>query len=626
MPLLFPAWFAASAYAFRALFRALRFDFLHTGEEAFFSCAAGLAWISLSALALGSFGQAGTLPFLAAAILTAGAGIAFRACAREPSVPPPVPSPRGYAVLLLAILPFPLVSIPPFYYDTLHYHYGLPSLFLRSGSVWPLPHFVESHFPLGVEMLNMVGLSDGSHVGANLVGFLSLFLCALGILALADRLGNRRAGLIAVPLFLFSSTALHAFFLQKNDPGVALFFFAFLYSLIPSPGGDGQTRKFRALAGAFCGMALGSKSTMPVFCAAVVPAFLALTMQRRTEGDPRGFTGEGLGPFLALAAAAWLPWLLRNAVSSGNPFYPLLNGIFGSPSWTPLQMSLLSGDAHSFSAMFHGPGDLAALAASLSFFPDTARNGPGASLGFAFVLSALSFVALPREAGPGWRFLRNVGASLVVAWFFTSWFSRFLLPALPGMALLSGFLLAHWTERLRGLRTAVTAAVVLACVGVQLASAAASPEQMGIFRAYRSSFLLFGRPDRAAQIASRFHAAYDAARFVNSSLPESARILFIGESCPYPFARDVVVASPFDFHPLQGIATADRPPDEVSRILAEEGYTHVLFNESEWRRLSASYYSKTWKPEDREAVERWVDTLRGIYRKNSVRVLALPAG
>ena len=44
MPLLFPAWFAASAYAFRTLFRSLGFGFRHAAEELFFSCAAGLAW------------------------------------------------------------------------------------------------------------------------------------------------------------------------------------------------------------------------------------------------------------------------------------------------------------------------------------------------------------------------------------------------------------------------------------------------------------------------------------------------------------------------------------------------------------------------------------------------------
>jgi hypothetical protein len=624
MPLLFPVWFAASSFAFRSLFRTLRFRFVHAGEELFFSCAAGLGWISLCALLLGTFGLAGAGAFAAAAALSLCAGFGLRFAPGEPTVPPPVPSPREYAVLLAAALPFPLVFIPPFFYDTLHYHYGLPSLFLASGSTRPLPHFVESHFPLGVEMLNMVGMADGGYLGANLVAWLSYLLCALGILALADRLGDRRAGLAAAPLFLFSSTALHAVFLQKNDPGTTLFFFAFLYSCIPAVEAGDHARKFRFLAGGLCGAALGTKYTMLASCAAAAPACLLLAARRR-EGLPPGRPLSEFLPFTAAAAAVWTPWLLRNAAATGNPVYPLLNAVFRAPSWSPERMKMLSGDAHPFSEMFHGPADLWNLAASLSFFPDSVLSGPGASLGAAFPLFLLSLFLLPRNASPEWRFLRFASASLLAAWFFTSWFSRFLLPALPAMALLSGHLLSEWTRNRQAPRTALAGAVLL-CVCLQLAAAEGFSKRMGMFNAWRTSLLLPGRPDRAALLAGRFFPAYGAARFVNSSLPATSRILFVGETRPFYFERDVVAPSPFDEHPLQKIAPAGRDPVDVSRALSGAGFTHILFNEFEWHHFGKSYYARTWDGAGRGAVERWLASLPEIYREKSVRVLAIPAG
>ncbi len=624
MPLLFPAWLAASSFAFRSLFRALRFDFFHAGEEMFFSCAAGMAWISFSVVVLGSLGHAKASAFLLAAALTLCAGVGLRAARREAPAPPAVPSPWEYSVLLAGIAPFPLTWIPPFFYDTLHYHYGLPRLFLTSGTTRPLVHFVESHFPLGIEMLNMVGLAGGGYTEANLVGWLSHVLCALGILTLADRLGDRRAGLVAAPLFLFSSTALNSVFLQKNDPGVALFFFAFLYSLIPSVGAGAEARKFRVLAGALCGASLGTKYTMLVSCAATAPALLLLRA-RRTEGLAPERALRGSLPFLAAATAAWSPWLLRNAAATGNPVYPLLNGIFKAPSWTPLRMKILAGDAHTFSAMYSGPGDLWDLAASLSFFPDLELSGPGASLGAAFPLFLLSLFLLPRDTAAEWRFLRLAAASFLAAWFFTSWFSRFLLPALPAMALLSGRLLSQWSRKLAAPRAALAAAVLL-CVCAQLASAEGFSKRMGMFNAWRTSFRLPGRPDRAALLASRFFPAYGAARFVNASLPAESRILFVGETRPFYFERDVVAPSPFDEHPLQRVATASRDPADVSTALAEAGFTHVLFNEFEWHHFGKSYYAGSWDRSGREAVERWIASLPEAYREKSVRVLAIPAG
>jgi hypothetical protein len=342
IPVLLPLWCFFSVLLFLSLFRLLRFPWLHAGEELFFSCVAAFAWISLAAMLLGAIGQANGPAFFLAAAATGGCGLAFGIRARKKAfVPPAVPAPGGYALCLAALLALPLCLLPPFFYDTLHYHFGLPSLFLRSGSTLPIPYFVESHFPLGIEMLFLVGMSDGGYFGANLVNFALYFLCGLGILCLSDRLGARRAGLFALPLFLFSSTVVHILFLQKNDIGVTLFFFAFVYAflLYLDLGGDrsglsGVSRSFLVLSGAFAGAALSAKYTMIAFVPAVAAVgFLAKFRSPGTNGNSlqASVMGGDVLLFLAGCAAVYAVWPLRNIVAIGNPVYPALSSMFRSP-------------------------------------------------------------------------------------------------------------------------------------------------------------------------------------------------------------------------------------------------------------------------------------------------------
>ncbi len=620
IPTLFPLWLLLSVFCFLSLFRRLRFPWVHCGEELFFSAACALGWMSSATMVLGLFGQAKTASLYGAAAATGIAAVPLLLAARRAGAPPPIPAPRAYALCAAPLLLFPLIWLPPFFYDTLQYHYGLPSIFLRTGSTRPFPWFVGSHFPLGVEMLSLIGMADASYFGANLANFVFLALCCLGILCLADRLKCRRAGWIGMPLFLFSSTAIHMLFLQKNDLGVALFFFACVYALLlyRESGGD---RRFLFLAAALCGASLGAKYTMIVFAGGILP----LGFLRRPSGQAR--TAQA-GPvrdallFLLVAAAVYSPWPVRNAVFSGNPVYPLLNGIFGSPTWSPEQMRLLDADAHLVSGMLHSWKDPARLLLSLTFFPDTGMSGLGASIGAAFV-GAVLFSFFRRKPAAGWAFLRNVWFGYLLAWFLTSWFSRFLLPALPLMALLTGSLISGGSEKTGRRGDVLAGALVAVLVGAQLASAVAPAEYAHVHNAWRTSFRLIGHPERAAYLASRFWPSYKAAQFVNTRLPESARILFVGEALPYYYRRDIVVPSAFDLHPLRKVALPGRPPGEIRRTLVEQGFTHLLFHGPEWGRLGERYYRSIWKKEDRMAVDRFLVELPVVYRDQALSIHSL---
>ena len=629
IPVLLPLWCFLSILLFLSLFRLLRFPWLHVGEELFFSCVAALAWISLAAMLLGAIGQANVPAFFLAAAATGACGLALGIRSRKKaSAPPGIPSPREYALCLAALLVLPFCLLPPFFYDTLHYHFGLPSLFLRSGSTFPIPYFVESHFPLGVEMLFLVGMSDGGYFGANLANFALYILCGLGILCLSDRLGARRAGLFALPLFLFSSTAVHIFFLQKNDIGATLFFFAFAYAFLlylesgeDRSGLSGVKRSFLVLSGAFAGAALSAKYTMIAFVPAIAAVgFLAKFRRVRANGNSlqASVMGGDVLLFLAGCAAVYAVWPLRNLVVVGNPVYPLMAGLFRSPGWSPARLALLSGDAHPMSAMLHSWRDVAALLSSFSFFPRPGITGVGSALGAGVVGGAVFLFR--RTLSPGWFFLRNAVAVFVMIWFLTSWFSRFLLPVLPLMALFSGSLIDGLSRKVGRTGTWFAVGILAIALSAQASSLREPPDA---FRVWKASLSLLGHPERANALVSRILPTMHAARFVNTRLPVDARLLFLGDTATYYYRRDFVAPSAFDVHPLQGIATPEKKPKEILRELRALGFTHVLVNWPEWRRLGDTYYRTLWPNDHRIAVERFLAELPVLYRDGVAAIYAL---
>lgn len=621
IPVLFPLWFLLSGCLFASLFRRLRFPWIHAGEEVFFSATTGLGAMSLSAMGLGLMGFAGTGTFSIAAAATGALGLVLWRSVHSDVKPAGIPAPGAYALCLVPLFLLPLIFLPPFFYDMLHYHYGLPSIFLRSGHTVPLPYVVESFFPLGVEMLYLVGMADGGYLGANLVNVVLIALCDLGILCLADRLGARRTGIAALLLFTFSSTALYTVFLQKIDLGVTLFFFSFAYAFLLYLD-TGADRRFLFLSAALAGLALGGKYTMLAFVPVVALIGFA---ERLRDLWKQGETGEGVGKrtpawqdvllFFAICIVVYSIWPARNLAAVGNPVYPLLTEIFRSAGWSPAQSERLSGDAHSLHAMLHSWRDVGVLLGSVTFFPRPSVTGFGSSLGVA-VIGAVVFL-FRRKQAPPWAFLRNVTAACLAVWFLTSWFSRFLLPALPLMALLTGKIfddLGRKAGRAGGV-------VIVGLVALSLvAQSFTLKEPPNILKAWEASLSLPGRPGRAMALVSHLVPTLAAARFVNTRLPDDARLLFLGDTMTYYYRRDFVAPSAFDVHPLQAIALPGRSREEIREELLRGGFTHVLMNWSEWNRLGNSYYRNLWPEEGRMAVRNFLGGLAPLYADGLVSI------
>jgi len=82
-------------------------------------------------------------------------------------------------------------------YDVLEYHLQIPREYYNAGQIQPLRHNVYSHYPLGVEMLFLLGmiLRGGAYEGMYLAKFLhgGFGILTVGAIFSAAQLGRRRA-------------------------------------------------------------------------------------------------------------------------------------------------------------------------------------------------------------------------------------------------------------------------------------------------------------------------------------------------------------------------------------------------------------------------------------------------
>jgi hypothetical protein len=82
---------------------------------------------------------------------------------------------------------------------------------------------------------------------------------------------------------------------------------------------------------------------------------------------------------------------------------------------------------------------------------------------------------------------------------------------------------------------------------------------------------------------------YEYFGVVNHELPENAKLLVVGDAKAFFFKRDVDYCVVFNRNPFVEIVREAGDDAAIVAWLRAQGYTHVLVNWSEVRRLSTSY-------------------------------------
>lgn len=254
------------------------------------------------------------------------AGIALwdRCRDRGPAVSRPQGRPRLDGILaavgLTAVLAplYLLASTPTVSWDASAYHLTLPKLFLAAGGFREVPFNVYSYWPLNVQLLYALAMAFQDYVLAKLLhfGFGVLTLCTL---YLGCRAFHRPAsGGLAAALLLANGVVIYELRVAYVDLAHAFFFLAgFLFMLSALE----RRPELLWLSGICCGLAAGTKVTGMVGAAIVGALYLPHLARDLRRGEPAALR-HFLIRFVAPVVGLWLPWILRAAWTTGNPFYP----------------------------------------------------------------------------------------------------------------------------------------------------------------------------------------------------------------------------------------------------------------------------------------------------------------
>ncbi len=481
-------------------------------------------------------------------------------------------------------------------YDVLSYHLQLPREWLAHGGMLPTPHNVYGYMPNFVEAAyTHLAVWRGGAVEAALSAqmlhamFAVLAAAAVGTIAgdviatnvPADEHGRPPAdsgadhgtpgsvtAILAAAIYLavpwtvvtgslaYTEQAMIAF-------GAVAWLLAFERwnterSAAPRVREGGASLDRRPLAiGLLCGAAAMAKLTAVGLL--VVPAGLVTLVVVWRRGPRRVAAAVGL--LIAGFLAVVTPWLIRNAIWTGNPVFPMAGDVLGLGHWTAEQAARWNAA--------HGPGGSLAHRLTELWSQMLAHHQFGYVLIPLGIAGGVGALTRPRLRPSAAMLLLALAVQLAFWLIFTHLQSRFLLPAL--------------------LPVTVLAVLGAAAVGRPQPGRIAPAVVVTILTA--QSFVLF-----ASQRGGQAVVYLDAVEVVRyhtdpwkalNELPPGSRIYAEG------FATPLYVDTPVDYHttwdrsPL-GEPLASAGSTQAGNWLRDRGYTHVLID---WNMLGV-----WWQP------------------------------
>jgi 4-amino-4-deoxy-L-arabinose transferase-like glycosyltransferase len=357
-----------------------------------------------------------------------------------------------------------LGSMPPTDYDSLMYHLQIPATFLDRGSVHVPDGNLHVSFLGPLHMLYVPLLAWGAESAPALLNVAFALLLAAALLTAGTRLFSPAAGRLAFVLLWGSPMLLLVGITARVDSVLACFLFLGHYALLRAWNASADTWRWLVLSGALLGLAVGVKHLGLVYALALGPLVLITALRGTGITRPALLTGVWGG--VALLAA--LPWLVKNWILLGAPFYPQLAAnilppwlasLYGS-SEIPSALATLSPlrdvrEPFSMAAWFFAPERLS---------PEAEGTAYGANRAFLALLLSFMLIRKPAFLGtllPSLLFIASVvmyNASLNV---------RYLTPVLPILTLAAAAIIARLADRTS--RPSLRSSLYVLVIGASLA-------------------------------------------------------------------------------------------------------------------------------------------------------------
>jgi hypothetical protein len=473
---------------------------------------------------------------------------------------------------------------PATFYDAITNHLGIPNFYLNEGGIKYISYDSYSNYPFMAEMLYTLGLFLS---GLKLAQFTSVLMFIASTLAVYDlsrtRIPDMEPALPAV-VFMLTPAFIEVSILYTNDLYLLFFIIMAVYSFVlwEINGSSG----YLILLGIFVGICLGTKYTAYFFAA--VPAFTAVIYVLYKEGAGLKKCFKTLSLLVIVVFLVDSPWLLKNFVNTGNPFYPALFNILGGKDMTsevydrtialathPGVSGILSGMfVHPWSMVMSNPGNITKTYGSSAFL------GPVALLFLPLLLFMKDVPSLVKK-------MCVLAAVMYLLWLVSFNQTRYFYPAIAMLLVASSYAMTRVALGapvfLRYLFVTVAAFYLLINLNIGF-------YQVDTWTSYGYQHLKETDEEflnRRTKLASgRALAGVPVYNYINKNLGNDVRVLIIGDSQHlYINRRHLCVsffsaATPYDiFRDSKG------DHKNIAEFLKSQGISYIVYNPSELTRL-----------------------------------------
>lgn len=218
-----------------------------------------------------------------------------------------------------------LCLTPPIARDALIHHLAIPKLWINYGGFYDTPWAAYSYYPMNLELLYLISLYFGNDIIPNLIHLGFGIGTALIIFFYLKSRFNQIAGLLGTLIFISTPVISKLSTMAYVDLGMVFFITASVLSFIRWRDSKYDQSRWLLISAIAMGLALGTKysSLVPWFFVTLAIVFI----YSRDTGNSGKALKYGLIYFI-VSLAVFSPWLVKNFILTGNPFYPLFPGIF----------------------------------------------------------------------------------------------------------------------------------------------------------------------------------------------------------------------------------------------------------------------------------------------------------
>ncbi len=491
-----------------------------------------------------------------------------------------------FALLFLLSLLALLSSLaPPTAKDTLLYHFSLPKAYIAAGGLVEVPYNIAGYLPLGAEMHSVWAMLTGGLIdvrvgeaaaGATQFAFYPLLLAAIYSWAKEHVVDTRWAAMAALAV----GAAPTVYYVAANayvDVALALYI-----TLAIRAAALWWVRQDRWSLAAGLSLALGF-----ALCIKLIAAFLALPLiilvllkansLQKSGASTRALCKAVFLPLAALFLAGLLasPWYTKTWSQTGSPLFPFYLNIWNAaaPGWDVERSVMFQFINSTYGGYPKTPFDYLLVPFRLS----TAAQPEDPKL-FDGVLGASFLLGLPVLFWSLWSSRLNtelkiaaaLSGALFIFWLFSSQQLRYLLPALPALAVAIASsvdsLCAVISPRLRWPSFIAFACTTITALLISIAwFASQNPIPVIIGREARRDYL------------SRQLDYFPYYEIINNDLPTTARVWLINmRRDTYHLGRSHFSDYTFEDYTLKKFVDQADSAADLTRLVSDTGITHIL--------------------------------------------------